>query len=327
MSNSPEKNFPPPQEATGEEEKARKETEEKIGKYKEKVENAFSNLDSIELTEDRAVEIKLKDEEGPTIYKSPKEMLATGSLEAYPDNLVDKFPGVKAPFVFSHFCDDKRHSHKFNDVITPDSLDDVRKDVRIANITAAQAVHPLLLDAFAGLGRGEGTPIQRDKIFKGIPDEEIADGIRKIALFQDPIVHSTSRSHLSYRFGEEEIAYFEKLLKEDPEFMNEFTDFAVRGCLTSSDKWGFGLFELLRLFPALRKNLAQDHTLYSLPVIFERDCGFRVSQTNDKENMAREYRQVFEDIGLDLKKVQETLKELGSDRQYCPEIFGEQGSN
>jgi hypothetical protein len=294
------------------------EENEKIGRYAEDAIAEFKKVESIVPTEEGAVSIKLEGQE-EILYKSPRELFLGGDKagrELYENTrkLKENFRVLNAPFVFGW-------KFKFSDFETPESVAVLKKDLDIACAVASNPVAKNYLDKFAGLESAwdEDKFIVRDEIFQGFPSKDVSDNLRALNFYQG--------IHIKFdKIGQETLDYIAKLQKENPTLMNQFVDFSLRTCLTSTHEFGFGVFQILEEIPGLAGDLSLINRDFSLPYIFERDYYGRCADEEDeaeKDRMRKEYSRIFNALGLNADNVQQKLKDLGSERKYCAGFFTE----
>ncbi|MCX6724387.1 MAG: hypothetical protein NT155_04475 [Candidatus Staskawiczbacteria bacterium] len=294
----------------GEKKQEEVEVNEQVREYEEEVNSAFSNLESIGLTENKAVRIKLVGQE-EIVYKSPREtFISKHGVEYHPEIMRDKFKGIRAPIIFSRQC-----VPKYSGFNTPEGMAALKRDIDAARVIASWDTHYSVLDEFAETVRGN--MILRDEIFRGIPDKDVSDGVRMINLCSQGIIHRELEKQQLFD-------YFTKIREEDPKFLADFLDFSVRMCITTGHNRSETLFQLFRDQPNLYQGLDQAHKDFSLPYLFERDCvpNCKKLATGEwYEERKKVYKEIFDGIGMDAKKIQKTLKDAGSDREYCPGFF------
>ena len=288
--------------------------------YIETTEHDFDNLESIRLNEDGAVLIKLKSQEKEIIYKSPKELFLSGEVEALNSerkiDIIQEFPGFGAPLVLSG----KSYSMKCSEINSSEKLRKfLTKDFDVGYLIASSSVNSGALDIFA-LAEGKYKYLEPktlfliDSILQTIKDENISDKARMFH-FYFYIRHGSLK--------EEHIEYFKQIGKEKPEFMLKIIDLAIRKCLTSGHDWSFEVFRILESQPDLYNQLDQIHKDYSLPYLFERDAYLRWlhEEKGFKDQTKEEMKKMFSDSKISLDKVRQTLKTLGSSREYCAGFF------
>jgi hypothetical protein len=289
---------------------------EMVSRYVEYAKKEQEKVEVLELTENKAVRIKLKGQE-EVIFKSPEELFYLGGSaddknEKDRKDIREHYGGMDRPL----FVD---LSLRYEECISEECKITLKRDIDTVYAVAPGIVGLSELAYFLRLSSFKKDIAQFDEKVQEIADGEISEKLRIFYLSE----------RLIYTPNEEVFSLIEDIYKENPSLISEVLDYTIRTCLGSGHNQSNGLFRFLIARPELIESLTNVHRDFSLPFLLERDLYGMMIWNSDEgySDRPKEYnkykmliQEVIDNFHIDIEAIRKRLAESGNPREFMSEF-------